>query len=71
MTRFYRYYDLEWGHAATPSDPKARPSRRSDAVWPPTPQSTPPGGTTAIGVNKAKLTVRSWSRSQIRNSVRG
>ena len=79
LTRFYRYYALEWGHSAAPSDPNALPSRRSDAVWPPTPQSTPPmpftewpyGGTTAIGVNKAKLTVRSWSRSQIRNSVRG
>ena len=59
-TRFYRYYALEWGHAAAPSDPKALPSRRSDTAWHPTPQSTPPmpftewpyGGTTAIGVTR-------------------
>src|SRR6516164_1205966 len=60
LTRFYRYYALEWGHALSPSDPKAPPSRRSDAVWPSTPQSPPPmpftewpyGGTTAIGVTR-------------------
>ena len=40
FTRFYRYYALEWGHAVAPSDPNAPPSRRSDVVWPPTPQST-------------------------------
>ena len=57
FTRFYRYYALEWGHAVAPSDPNVPPSRRSDSVWPPTPQSTPPmpftewpyGGTTTIG----------------------
>jgi len=60
LTRLYRYYELEWGHDGPPSDPKAPPSRRSDAVWPPTPESTPPmpftewpyGGTTAIGVTR-------------------
>jgi hypothetical protein len=60
LTRFYRYYALEWGHDGPPSDPKAPPSRRSDAVWPTTPQSTPPmpftewpyGGTTTIGVTR-------------------
>ena len=58
FTRLYRYYELEWGKAVPPADPKAPPSRRSDAVWPPTPQSTPPmpftewpyGGTINIGV---------------------
>jgi hypothetical protein len=60
VTRLYRYYALEWGHDGPPSDPKAPPSRRSDAVWAVTPQSTPPmpftewpyGGTTAIGVTR-------------------
>jgi hypothetical protein len=60
FTRFYRYYALEWGHASAPSDPNAPPGRRSDSVWPPTPQSTPPmpftewpyGGTPAIGVTR-------------------
>ena len=42
VTRFLRYYQLEWGKAVAPSDPNAPPSRRSDAVWPATPQSTPP-----------------------------
>ena len=42
FTRFYRYYALEWGHGAAPSDPNAPPSRRSESVWPVTPQSTPP-----------------------------
>ena len=59
-TRLYRYYALEWGHDAPPSDPKAPPSRRSDAVWPVTPQSTPPmpftewpyGGAPSIGVTR-------------------
>jgi len=58
FTRFVRYYELEWGKAVAPADPKAPPSRRPDAVWPPTPQSTPPmpftewpyGGTENIGV---------------------
>ena len=60
VTRFYRYYQLEWGKAVAPSDPKAPPSRRSDAVWPATPESTPPmpftewpyGGSEAIGVTR-------------------
>ena len=60
LTRLYRYYYLEWGHDAAPSDPKAPPSRRSDAVWPATPQSTPPmpftewpyGGAPALGVTR-------------------
>ena len=60
VTRLARYYQLELGHDGPPSDPKAPPSRRSDAVWPPTPESTPPmpftewpyGGTTAIGVTR-------------------
>jgi len=60
LTRLYRYYALEWGHDAAPSDPKAPPSRRSDAVWPVTPQSTPPmpftewpyGGAPSIGVTR-------------------
>jgi Putative beta-barrel porin-2, OmpL-like. bbp2 len=59
-TRLYRYYVLELGHDAAPSDPKAPPSRRSDAVWPVTPQSTPPmpftewpyGGAPSIGVTR-------------------
>jgi hypothetical protein len=41
LTGFYRYHGLEWGHDGPPSDPKAPPSRRSDAVWAATPQSTP------------------------------
>ena len=40
--RFYRYYELEWGKGVAPSDPSAPPGRRSDAAWPPTPQSSPP-----------------------------
>ena len=60
FTRFYRYYALEWGHGVAPSDPNAPPSRRSNSVWPATPQSTPPmpftewpyGGTTTIGVTR-------------------
>ncbi len=59
-TRLYRYYELEWGKAVAPSDPKAPPSRRSDADWPPTPELTPPmpftewpyGGSPAIGVTR-------------------
>ena len=59
-TRFLRYYRLEWGKGVAPSDPSAPPSRRSDAVWPPTPQSSPPmpftewpyGGTQNIGVTR-------------------
>jgi hypothetical protein len=57
LTRLLRYYQLEWGHAVAPADPKAPPSARPDSVHPPTPQSTPPmpftewpyGGTQNIG----------------------
>ena len=60
FTRFVRYYQLEWGKAVAPSDPSAPPGRRSDAVWPPTPQASPPmpftewpyGGTENIGVTR-------------------
>ncbi len=60
VTRLYRYYALEWEHDGPPTDPKAPPSRRSEATWPATPESTPPmpftewpyGGTTAIGVTR-------------------
>ncbi len=58
-TRLVRYYELEWGKAVAPADPKAPPSRRSDADWPATPQSSPPmpftewpyGGSQSIGVS--------------------
>ncbi len=59
--RFFRYYQLEWGKGvAPPGDPTAPPSRRSDADWPPTPESNPPapftewpyGGTENIGVQR-------------------
>jgi Putative beta-barrel porin-2, OmpL-like. bbp2 len=60
VTRLYRYYALEWGHDGPPSDPKAAPARRPEAVWPVTPQSTPPmpftewpyGGSPSIGVTR-------------------
>jgi hypothetical protein len=42
VERFFRYYALEWGHGTAPADPKAPPASRPDAVWPPTPESTPP-----------------------------
>jgi hypothetical protein len=59
-TRLVRYYQLEWGKTVAPSDPKAPPGRRSDAEWPPTPQSSPPmpftewpyGGSQSIGVTR-------------------
>jgi hypothetical protein len=41
-TRFFRYYQLEWGKGVAPSDPKAPPTSRSEAAWPPTPESSPP-----------------------------
>jgi hypothetical protein len=58
--RFFRYYELEWGKGVAPADPSAPPGRRSDTVWPPTPQSSPPmpftewpyGGTQNIGVTR-------------------
>jgi len=57
-TRFYRYYRLEYGQSAPPTDPNALPSAR--AGWPATPQTTPPmpftewpyGGATSIGVSR-------------------
>ncbi len=60
FTRFIRYYQLEWGKGVAPSDPSAPPGRRSDAAWPPTPESSPPmpftewpyGGTQNIGVTR-------------------
>jgi hypothetical protein len=56
-TRFFRYYELEWGKAVPPADPKAPPGSRPDSMIPPTPQSVPPmpftewpyGGTQNIG----------------------
>jgi hypothetical protein len=39
FTRFYRYYELEWGKGVAPADPHAPAASRSDAAWPPTPQS--------------------------------
>jgi hypothetical protein len=60
LVGFYRYYELEWGKGMAPSDPSAPPGRRSDAVWPPTPQSSPPmpftewpyGGTVNIATTR-------------------
>ena len=60
FTRFFRYYQLEWGKAGPPSDPNAPPSTRDAAAWPKPPQSVPPmpfadwpyGGTTAIGTSR-------------------
>ncbi len=57
FTRFYRYYELEWGKGVAPTDPHAPAGSRSDAAWPPTPESSPPmpfaewpyGGTQNIG----------------------
>jgi hypothetical protein len=56
-TRFFRYYQLEWGKAVPPTDPKAPPSSRPESLIPPTPQPSPPmpftewpyGGTVNIG----------------------
>jgi hypothetical protein len=56
-TRFFRYYQLEWGKGVAPADPHAPPGSRPDAWIPPTPQSTPPmpftewpyGGTQNLG----------------------
>jgi hypothetical protein len=39
FTRFFRYYQLEWGKAVAPSDPNAPPSARDAAVWPKSPVS--------------------------------
>lgn len=57
FTRFFRYYKLEMGHAAAPTDPHAPSSHRTG--WPATPESTPPmpftewpyGAATALGVS--------------------
>jgi hypothetical protein len=57
VERFFRYYQLEWGHGMAPPDPHAPASSRPDSEIPPTPQSTPPmpftewpyGGTQNIG----------------------
>ena len=59
-TRFFRYYQLEWGKAVAPSDPNAPPSARDAAVWPKSPVSTPPmpfidfpyGGSPTIGTTR-------------------
>ncbi len=56
LTRFERYYELEWGQSGAPSDPNAASSHREG--WPTTPQTTPPmpftewpyGGATSLGV---------------------
>ena len=42
FTRFFRYYQLEWGKGVAPADPNAPASSRSDAAWPPSPESSPP-----------------------------
>ena len=60
FTRFFRYYQLEWGRSGPPSDPNAPPSTRDAAAWPKPPQSVPPmpyadwpyGGTTTIGTSR-------------------
>ena len=57
LHRLWHYYQLEMGHAAAPTDPKAPSSHRKG--WPATPQSTPPmpftewpyGATTSLGVS--------------------
>jgi hypothetical protein len=57
FTRFFRYYQLEWGKGMAPADPHAPASSRPDSQVPPTPQSVPPmpftewpyGGTQNIG----------------------
>ena len=42
FTRFFRYYQLEWGKGVAPADPNAPAASRSDAAWPPSPESSPP-----------------------------
>lgn len=57
-SRFFKYYRLELGHAAAPTNPNAPSSHRPG--WPATPQSTPPmpftewpyGATTPLGVTR-------------------
>jgi hypothetical protein len=56
--RLFNYYRLEWGHDASPTDPKAPPARRD--YWPPTPESVPPqpfaewvmGGNSYLGTTR-------------------
>jgi hypothetical protein len=56
-TRFFRYYQLEWGKGVAPADPHAPPNTRPESQYPPTPQSAPPmpftewpyGGTQNLG----------------------
>jgi hypothetical protein len=58
FTRFTRYYELEMGHNAAPTDPNAPPGAKPG--WPASPQTTPPmpftdwpyGGTTNLGDNR-------------------
>ena len=62
LTRFFRYYQLEWGKAVPPADPNAPPAARPAAAWPPAPLSVPPmpftdysyGGTQGIGDTRPK-----------------
>jgi hypothetical protein len=41
-TRFFRYYQLEWGKGVAPADPKAPAATRPESGIPPTPESSPP-----------------------------
>ena len=58
LERFFNYYQLEWGHGAAPTDPKAPPGRIEG--WPRTPETVPPmaytewptGALTSIGVTR-------------------
>jgi Putative beta-barrel porin-2, OmpL-like. bbp2 len=58
LQRFFNYYELEWGRATAPTDPKA-PSSRIEG-WPRTPATVPPmaytewptGALTSIGVTR-------------------
>ncbi len=57
VVRFFRYYELEWGKGVAPSDPSAPPGRRSDAAWPPTPQSSPAAYHSPNGRMAARLNI--------------
>jgi Putative beta-barrel porin-2, OmpL-like. bbp2 len=60
FTRFFRYYQLEWGKSGPPSDPNAPPSARDAAAWPKSPVGIPPfpysdfpyGGSPNIGTTR-------------------
>ncbi|MBV8393446.1 MAG: hypothetical protein JOY81_09730, partial [Alphaproteobacteria bacterium] len=60
FTRFFRYYQLEWGKSAPPADPDAPPSARDAAAWPKPPLTVPPfpytdfpyGGSPNIGTTR-------------------